>query len=126
MELALDFEAFAGWPLPPAPQSKYAGGGGGGGAVPLRERQGAAANCHTGGQGHRARVNFPGPDDTPLPLPHVNGGGHGYGTGGAPRFYQTNGSVETPGEAPHIRGSQMGTKAKSTHSEALGQDEGHG
>ena len=26
MELALDFEAFAGRPLPPAPQSKYAGG----------------------------------------------------------------------------------------------------
>ena len=26
MELALDFEAFAGRPLPPAPQSKYLGG----------------------------------------------------------------------------------------------------
>ena len=26
MELALDFEAFAGRPLPPAPQSKFVGG----------------------------------------------------------------------------------------------------
>ena len=34
--------------------------------------------------------------------------------------------MKTPGEAPHIRGSQMGTKAKSTHGEAPGQNEGHG
>ena len=71
------------------------------------------------------RTNFPGQDDTPLLLPHVNGGGHGHGAGGTPRIHQTDGGVETPGEAPHVRGGQMGTKAKSTHGEAPGQSEGH-
>ena len=35
MHLALDFEAFAGRPLPPAPQSKFAGG-----ICPSRKRAG--------------------------------------------------------------------------------------
>ena len=80
MVLALDFKAFTGRLLPPAPQSKFVRGG----HVPPRERQGAATDRHTGGQGHGMRINLPGQDDAPLPLPHVNGGGHGHGTGGTP------------------------------------------
>ena len=42
MHLALDFEAFAGRPLPPAPKAHYRGGG----AIPAGEREGDAHCSH--------------------------------------------------------------------------------
>ena len=100
MELALDFEACAGWPLPPAPQSNFVGGD-----MSLQEKgRVAATDCHSGGQGHGTRVYLPGQDDAPLPLPHINGGRHGHGTGGPPHLHEATGNMDTLGEAPNVRG----------------------
>ena len=66
-------------------------------------------DCHSGGQGHGTRIYLPGQNDAPLPLPHINGGGYGHGTDVSPYLHQADGGMETPGEAPRLRGSQMGT-----------------
>ena len=118
MELALDFEAFAERQLPPAPQSKYTGGD-----LSLQQKGRVLRRIVTLVGRAIERESF-----FPVRMTHhcCSPRQWGRAIGGAPRFYQTNGSVEKLGEAPRIRGSQMGTKAKSTHGEAPCQDEGHG
>ena len=122
MELALDFEAFAGRPLPPAPQAKSAGGPSS--HVPPGKGQGAAADCHPAGQGHRAGIHFPSQDDAPLLISHLNGGWHSHGIGGLPCLHSTDGSVEPPRKAQSFWGSQVGAKAEDTHLKAPSQGEG--
>ena len=121
MELALDFEAFTGRPLPPAPRSKYAGGD-----LSLQEKGRVLRLIATlVGRATECESIFPARMTHHCRSLTSMGAGLVMGLEGHPVFTRPT-TVWKPGEASHIRGSQMGTKAKSMHGEVPGQNEGHG
>ena len=117
MELALDFETHAGRPLPPTPQSKFAG------TVIAGEGQSGAPGSNPDGQGGREGVHPSGPDYQPLPLFGAAGGRPGGRSEGTPPFHETHGGV-APSEAPAaVQCRTVGTAAAIMSGEAAPETE---
>ena len=109
MELALDFEAYAGRQLPPAPQSRFVGG-----EMPLQEKARVLKAHHlTHGAIHRTGHYPAGQDDQSLQNPNPHGSKAGHGIGGAPPLHQAAESLTPPAPAPDVWGGEMGAETTS-------------